>query len=1005
MFPVFVPVFLEDEMKRFLLAALVMLLSVTSVFAQITYKDTDLYLIDPSGVLYFDDSVTKIAKDGFRGIKEITSVNIPEQIVSIGENAFSDCPNLGSIWFSAANCKDLTDSAFRNANLYSIGIGGSVRRIPSYIFAEASGRINLYLGYSCPNLESIGDYAFYNVGIDFLEVPDSLTRIGENAFSDVSSLNGENNYYAVKWFRDNGFDLESSYAKGGFSYLLTKKGYSNYGYSYYVEPEKTETGSVKPVNQALEDFINTDIENIRGKKVLTHTPEKYYHTTWLSQDGKSGILIDEEGFLSKFTDVLGSYTLAEYPFAQLESNGTVKLRTIINPVDFKLDDNTLLVNDETGSNKYTKSTRKLDVRPRSYFDGGSRITIASDKTTMAENHTARFYLDGAFDEKINVDWYRTGNLLKDPSSEPSFALSTANTQSFCLYGLEAGKYEVYAVVSKDKTKYETNRITLNITKAKDQEKRFHRDGDIWNPKDVYLVGEKCRLEIVSEKPVKNVEWTVISLYGEKEHTLSYTEGKDFYFNCRNSGVYVVYAKTNFQDGTSYESSVNIVSTDTYPDTVDGFWIFYPDLKNFYNYIFPRRSSGLMIKDSKIYEMKDYEEDSSTRADYYVDALPIGEFRNGKIVSLSALHEFTYSKDRIHVKRYYEDSYEESDFIRVPNSKIKYTQIQPPTKKTLDRNSELYFPNWYGTDRTYTMREGGGIDIYGTVDDYVREQVVLTIKVNGKIIRDKIDLVSFTFFPEASGDYVFEAIATGQESGVTLYKKYTYHVVIEEKEPDEEDLEADEWPRNSTNVPAKIDPSRYYSAENNSSYDQSYSPAANNEKASVTEATDKFLDDIRNQLKTGIVKVTAENFTDADMERLNEVLREAENDFAIDFDECYGSYSTAITENEYLVCVKNAKNIKLKAFLDCPNIRKVTVRSLGVTPYSARHFAVFFGRTEADENKYYTFSERVRTTTYYYTPWSLESVIVYDVNADRNTIFFQEIYYLKNLEICGIKYSF
>lgn len=984
-------------MKK-LLAALCMFFATSSIFAQVSYKDKNLYTIDSAGCLYFDNSVTKIAKDGFRGIKEIKEVTIPEQIVSIGENAFSDCPNLFHVFFNAIDCKDCTGPVFKNDKITYIGVG-DVKRIPAYIFSETTGETNLYLRYVCNQLKSIGDYAFYNTGVTLLDVSDSLTQIGKKAFTHVRVVSGENNPYVINWFKENGFDLEAGgKAKDGFYYLISKNGDYNYVDSFIASvepiPELEPEVPAKPVNQALEDFINTDIETIGGKKIVTKTPKKYYNTSWLSQDEQTGCHIDGEGYISEFelyTD--GYYVYSESPVGKLESNGTINYKNSTLKEEVKLNDNYIALFFKDRTVKYTKAKKNIKLRKKSVIGDNSVTYIACDKTTMPENGTIMFYIDGGFDEEwSSVTWNVSRKLKKDAPVEwyePEYGY---NQEPFYLHGLEEGTYQVYA--GPDITK--TNVITVTVTKSTDPEKRFVAPGKIWAPKNIYLVGEKCWLDVVADKPVKDVEWTILSLYKKTEQTLQYTEGTHFYFTCRNEGIYKVTAKTNYTDGTFTEDTVRIVSTAKNPQTTEGFWIRYDHLDNFYNYTYPRRSSGYMVKNSKIYKMQDQEEDSSTRTDYIVDAYPVAEFKNGKIVSLDPKYEFTWEKDRIHLEYLNGEKYVKNDFIRVPHAKIQYKQTPLPTKKTLDSKSELSVTNWDRPERTYTLGTAIGIHIHGEVLDYVAEPIDYSLFVDGKKVSDQI--YEYFFQPERPGDYVLEAIAKGRESGITLTKTITYHVESNENLKKEESVST--WPTNTTNDSFPIDPVAYYVEGKKvlpvKPYEHIY-PAKE-----ICVATDEFLDDIRRQLKTGIVRVVAEGFNAFDMIKLNEVLKEAENDFAIDFGECYGYFNTYVKDNDYVVCIKNAKRINEQAFVNCRNLRKVTVSSMDTTAYATINFGAFFGVKKPSYDNFYTIILKYtgKGDLKFYVPESLETIIFDCDDEQIDASYFKKFSSVKTLEIRG-----
>ena len=155
---------------------------------------------------------------GWAGVftnSEITSIDLPSTLQSIGSYAFYDCSgligelNLGectsltSIGFSAFwYCSGLTDislpsslkaigsSAFCNCSgLTSISLPSSLKAIGSDAFAGCSkltGELNLG---ECTSLTSIGGDAFERCrGLTSISLPSSLTDIGSNAFDSCSSL-------------------------------------------------------------------------------------------------------------------------------------------------------------------------------------------------------------------------------------------------------------------------------------------------------------------------------------------------------------------------------------------------------------------------------------------------------------------------------------------------------------------------------------------------------------------------------------------------------------------------------------------------------------------------------------------------------------------------------------------------------------------------------------------------------------------------------------------------
>ena len=97
------------------------------------------------------------------GMTGLTSITIPDSVISIGSRAFYDC-----------------------SGLTSVTIGNSVTSIGNYAFSGCTGLTSVTIGNS---VTSIGDDAFYGcTGLTSVTIGNSVTSIGYSAFSSCTGL-------------------------------------------------------------------------------------------------------------------------------------------------------------------------------------------------------------------------------------------------------------------------------------------------------------------------------------------------------------------------------------------------------------------------------------------------------------------------------------------------------------------------------------------------------------------------------------------------------------------------------------------------------------------------------------------------------------------------------------------------------------------------------------------------------------------------------------------------
>ena len=143
-------------------------------------EDEDVESIEiPDGIRY-------IGNEAFKDCSQLKSVTIPDSVTSIGERAFVDCDSLTSITIPNSVTSIGKGAFIGCSSLKSITIPDSVTSIEFVAFSGCSSLKNITIGNS---VTSIGERAFGNcTSLESITIPDSVTSIGWEAFSDCSSL-------------------------------------------------------------------------------------------------------------------------------------------------------------------------------------------------------------------------------------------------------------------------------------------------------------------------------------------------------------------------------------------------------------------------------------------------------------------------------------------------------------------------------------------------------------------------------------------------------------------------------------------------------------------------------------------------------------------------------------------------------------------------------------------------------------------------------------------------
>ena len=136
---------------------------------------------------------TKVICEGAFKLSFLTSIHIPDSVTSIGDDAFLSCENLTSITLPQ-NLKTINRNPFVNWNGKLIVRSENFINEDGVLFDKYKRRLIVYRSknkdYEIPNsVTSIGDSAFSNCkNLTSIHIPNSVTSIGDNAFSGCKNL-------------------------------------------------------------------------------------------------------------------------------------------------------------------------------------------------------------------------------------------------------------------------------------------------------------------------------------------------------------------------------------------------------------------------------------------------------------------------------------------------------------------------------------------------------------------------------------------------------------------------------------------------------------------------------------------------------------------------------------------------------------------------------------------------------------------------------------------------
>ena len=146
------------------------------------------------------NSVTSIGEFAFRGCSSLTSVTIPNSVTSIGDGAFASCTSLTGIRVTEGNSHYSSDASGVLFNKDKTTLVQCPGAFAAYTIPDSVTSIGEQAFSGCKSLTSvtipdsvtsIGKFAFRGcASLTSVTIPNSVTSIGDGAFASCTSLTG-----------------------------------------------------------------------------------------------------------------------------------------------------------------------------------------------------------------------------------------------------------------------------------------------------------------------------------------------------------------------------------------------------------------------------------------------------------------------------------------------------------------------------------------------------------------------------------------------------------------------------------------------------------------------------------------------------------------------------------------------------------------------------------------------------------------------------------------------
>ena len=246
--------------------------SVTVVYDESYSSSINGSLNIPETVSYSNKTyfVTSIGNHAFYNCADLTSVTIPQTIVSFGLNVFEWCITLTRVVWNAKHCSDFEDYSYtfnQSSNINTFIIGNDVEIIPACLCYNLSGVTHINIPNS---VRKIGEKAFYGCsGLTSVTIGNSVIEICEGAFNSCTGLESIEIPNSVKTIGYEAFFYCTSLSNVNIPESVTSIGSDVFSYctklsNITVDEANTSYDSRDNCNAIIETASNTLISGCKN---------------------------------------------------------------------------------------------------------------------------------------------------------------------------------------------------------------------------------------------------------------------------------------------------------------------------------------------------------------------------------------------------------------------------------------------------------------------------------------------------------------------------------------------------------------------------------------------------------------------------------------------------------------------------------------------------------------------------------------------------------------------